>query len=104
MTTTERGATGQPSPSSTPPPNNTSTPGPVSNSGSSLSTGAIAGIAVGVGALVIALIVCLYVIYRLKSQKKTVPVATSNGGPTDQLGGIGPDNDLPGQIVTGGRG
>ncbi|KAF3153887.1 Transient receptor putative cation channel sub A member 1 [Orbilia oligospora] len=104
MTTTERGATGQPSPSSTSPPNNTPTLGPVPNSGSSLSTGAIVGIAVGVGALVIALIVCLYVIYRLKSQKKTVPVATSNGSPTDQLGGIGPDNDLPGQIVTGGRG
>ncbi|KAF3204652.1 hypothetical protein TWF192_007304 [Orbilia oligospora] len=92
MRTIGRGATDQPSPSS------------ISNSGPSLSTGAIAGIAVGVGALVIALIVCLYVIYRLKSQKKTVPVATSNGSPPDQLGGIGPDNDLPGQLVTGGRG
>ncbi|KAF3290986.1 hypothetical protein TWF970_000242 [Orbilia oligospora] len=91
MTTIERGATGQLSPSS------------ISNSGSSLSTGAIAGIAVGVGALVVALIVCSYVIYRLKSQKKTVPVATSNGSTTDQLGGIGPDNDLPGQLVKGGR-
>ncbi|KAK6361591.1 hypothetical protein TWF730_005312 [Orbilia blumenaviensis] len=79
------------------------TSGALNSNGTRLSTGAIAGITVGVGGLVISLIVCLYIIYRLKSGKRGVPSAPvakdSNPPNPPELGGIGPDNDLPGQLV-----
>ncbi|KAK6500812.1 hypothetical protein TWF506_003575 [Arthrobotrys conoides] len=85
-----------------------------STNSNNLSSGVIAGIAVGAGVLVISLIVCLYIIYRLRDRKKPVPAMSSNGSTgnhhnqwggivQDNWGGIGPDNDLPGQLVTGGR-
>ncbi|KAK6361590.1 hypothetical protein TWF730_005311 [Orbilia blumenaviensis] len=71
-----------------------------SSGGSKLSTGAIAGIAVGVGVAVISLVVAAYMLTRMRGKGHASRGLLGSAEPgAPEFGGIGPDNDLPGQLV-----
>ncbi|KAK6513078.1 hypothetical protein TWF506_009241 [Arthrobotrys conoides] len=82
-------------------PSNTSTAFPhgEASSSSKLSTGAISGIAVGVILPVVALVILFFVLSKRRYRKLGVPILpASKSHETDRWGGIGPDNDVPGQV------
>ncbi|KAK6507745.1 hypothetical protein TWF481_006167 [Arthrobotrys musiformis] len=87
----------------TPPPSDTAPAEPISDKSSKLTTGpgVVTGIAIGLGALFILVAICLYVIYRLKAQKRTMAAMLEGKDPggVERMGGIGPDNDAPGQLA-----
>ncbi|KAF3293385.1 hypothetical protein TWF132_004705 [Orbilia oligospora] len=67
--------------------------------GSKLSAGAIAGVTIGVTVPVVALVGFLFILFRRKGRRLHVPVlSTSQSHETNNWGGIGPDNDIPGQL------
>ncbi|KAF3107528.1 hypothetical protein TWF569_007491 [Orbilia oligospora] len=79
----------------------TTTTNPILNENSRLAAGAIAGMRVGFGVLFISLMICLYIIYRLKIRQWDRSLVKEDLGAAEQWGGIGPDNDAPGQLDTG---
>ncbi|KAK6507855.1 hypothetical protein TWF481_006277 [Arthrobotrys musiformis] len=79
----------------------TATPTPETGGGSKLGAGAIAGIAIGASVPVIALIAFLYTRFQRRNRKfgsSMLPV--NKYSEPSHWGGIGPDNDIPGQLIT----
>ncbi|KAF3316806.1 hypothetical protein TWF173_001470 [Orbilia oligospora] len=79
----------------------TTTTNTILNENSRLAAGAIAGMGVGVEVLFISLMICLYIIYRLKIRQWDRSLIKEDLGAAEQWGGIGPENDAPGQLDTG---